>query len=226
MPKAEKATKAAKPKKEKKEKVRIRIRVASRAQRAVEQLGRAAARSSAFSKSEWRAAPSSTRVATLALALLLRGGHSTLEGAWLGGWRPVPPVHLWRRAWWAVKLTRAATTHQGGRQTSPPLRGVLASDRRVARGGAWCASCVQKKKDPNAPKKPLSAYMFFCAEHREEVKTANPDFKATQITSELGRLWGTTSEVSVQVLRVSSGRCRQGTCLDGARAGWPVPVRQ
>jgi hypothetical protein len=53
---------------------------------------------------------------------------------------------------------------------------------------------VQKKKDPNAPKKALSAYMFFCADNREKVKADNPEFKVTEVTSELGKLWGALSE--------------------------------
>lgn len=31
------------------------------------------------------------------------------------------------------------------------------------------------KKDPNAPKNPMSAYLLFCEEWREKVKAANPD---------------------------------------------------
>jgi hypothetical protein len=36
---------------------------------------------------------------------------------------------------------------------------------------------VKAKKDKNAPKKGLGAYMFFSQEKRPEVKAANPDFK-------------------------------------------------
>ena len=53
----------------------------------------------------------------------------------------------------------------------------------------------QKKKDPNAPKKPLSAYMFFCADHRDQIKKDNPEMKVTEVTSELGKVWGTMDEV-------------------------------
>mmetsp|Transcript_33405 Transcript_33405/g.84664 ORF Transcript_33405/g.84664 Transcript_33405/m.84664 type:complete len:126 (-) Transcript_33405:678-1055(-) len=53
---------------------------------------------------------------------------------------------------------------------------------------------AKKKKDPNAPKKALSAYMFFCADRREKVKADNPEFKVTEVTSELGKQWATLSE--------------------------------
>ncbi|UZJ53024.1 hypothetical protein CBS101457_002344 [Exobasidium rhododendri] len=42
------------------------------------------------------------------------------------------------------------------------------------------------KKDPNAPKRPLSAYMFFSQDHREKVRTEN----ATASFGEIGRLLG------------------------------------
>jgi len=47
----------------------------------------------------------------------------------------------------------------------------------------------KKLKDPNAPKRPKSSYLFFCEEKRSKVKEANPDMKATEVTKELGRMW-------------------------------------
>jgi structure-specific recognition protein 1 len=45
------------------------------------------------------------------------------------------------------------------------------------------------KRDPAAPKRGCSSYIFFCQDKRAEVKEANPDFKGTAITVELGRMW-------------------------------------
>jgi len=44
-------------------------------------------------------------------------------------------------------------------------------------------------KDPNAPKKPLSGYMRFVAEKRQEFATTHPDLKITEISSKAGELW-------------------------------------
>jgi len=44
-------------------------------------------------------------------------------------------------------------------------------------------------KDPNAPKGPCGSYMFFANAQRKKVSAANPDFKATEIAKELGRMW-------------------------------------
>ncbi len=47
-----------------------------------------------------------------------------------------------------------------------------------------------KIKDPNAPKRGKSAYLFFCTEHREKVKAdLGEDAKATEVTAELGVRW-------------------------------------
>jgi hypothetical protein len=46
---------------------------------------------------------------------------------------------------------------------------------------------AKKTKDPNAPKKAKSAYMFFCADKREEAKKEAEDHK--QVLSILGSMW-------------------------------------
>ncbi len=51
------------------------------------------------------------------------------------------------------------------------------------------------KKDPNKPKRGKSSYIFFCADHRAEVKTnLGDEAKQTEITTELGRLWNDIKE--------------------------------
>merc|ERR1712203_1018077 len=46
-------------------------------------------------------------------------------------------------------------------------------------------------KDPNAPKKPLSAYFLYSQEERLKVKAQFPDYSITEIAKELGRRWAT-----------------------------------
>ena len=49
---------------------------------------------------------------------------------------------------------------------------------------------ARSKKDPNAPKRGKSSYLFFCAALRDTVKTSlGPDSKATEVTKELGARW-------------------------------------
>lgn len=47
----------------------------------------------------------------------------------------------------------------------------------------------KKKKDPNAPKQPLSAYFIFSQEERLKVKNENPSYSICEVAKELGRRW-------------------------------------
>ena len=47
----------------------------------------------------------------------------------------------------------------------------------------------KKAKDPDAPKRGKSSYIFFCVDKRQEVIDANPDMSAKDIIKELGRVW-------------------------------------
>ncbi|KAF7637588.1 hypothetical protein Mgra_00002847 [Meloidogyne graminicola] len=45
------------------------------------------------------------------------------------------------------------------------------------------------KKDPNAPKRALSAFFFFSSDKRQEVSGEHPDWRVGQIAQELGLRW-------------------------------------
>ncbi|GAA5960914.1 hypothetical protein JCM3765_007535 [Sporobolomyces pararoseus] len=51
------------------------------------------------------------------------------------------------------------------------------------------AKGTKAKKDPNAPKRPLSAYMHFSQAKRAEVKEENPDVTFGEIGKLLGAKW-------------------------------------
>ena len=59
-----------------------------------------------------------------------------------------------------------------------------AAKKTATKGGK-----VKKVKDPNAPKRPLSAYMFFGQAMRSKIVAANPQMKATEIMQQLGVEW-------------------------------------
>ncbi|CAO3642016.1 unnamed protein product [Cunninghamella blakesleeana] len=48
---------------------------------------------------------------------------------------------------------------------------------------------TRSKKDPEAPKRGLSAYMIFSKENRERIKSENPDATFGQIGKLLGEAW-------------------------------------
>lgn len=53
---------------------------------------------------------------------------------------------------------------------------------------------AKKKKDPNAPKRALSAFIFFSLDNRQSVIAANPGIKFTDITREIARLWNAVDD--------------------------------
>lgn len=54
----------------------------------------------------------------------------------------------------------------------------------------------KKVKDPNAPKRPLSAYMFFAKDQRAAILKKNPSFGVTDVAKALGAQWAKTTDKS------------------------------
>jgi high mobility group protein B1 len=51
----------------------------------------------------------------------------------------------------------------------------------------------RKKKDPNAPKRPLSAFFLFCQDERPAVKAIYPTYSVGEAAKELGERWAKVS---------------------------------
>ncbi|BCS22451.1 high-mobility group nucleosome-binding protein [Aspergillus puulaauensis] len=67
-----------------------------------------------------------------------------------------------------------------------PVRKTKAT-RETGTGG-------RKKKDPNAPKRGLSAYMFFANDNRDKVREENPGITFGQVGKMLGEKWKALSD--------------------------------
>ena len=52
---------------------------------------------------------------------------------------------------------------------------------------------TKKAKDPNAPKRPMSAYFLFMNDMRSSVREKNPDFGIGDIAKAMGKMWGEIS---------------------------------
>ncbi|KAH9003703.1 high mobility group box domain-containing protein [Lactarius hatsudake] len=61
-------------------------------------------------------------------------------------------------------------------------RKAAEKSEKTPRGGA-------RKKDPKAPKRALSAYMFFSQDWRERIKAENPDASFGEVGKLLGAKW-------------------------------------
>lgn len=47
----------------------------------------------------------------------------------------------------------------------------------------------KKEKDPNAPKRPRSGYLFWCEEHRGVLKRTHPEISQTEMMTKCGESW-------------------------------------
>jgi len=61
--------------------------------------------------------------------------------------------------------------------------------RKAAGAKDGAAKGGRAKKDKNAPKRALSAYMFFSQDWRERIKTENPDAGFGEVGKLLGAKW-------------------------------------
>jgi len=57
------------------------------------------------------------------------------------------------------------------------------------RGGARGGGKRKKRKDPNAPKRPRSAYILYCTEMREDVKKTHEGSKPAELMQIMGQMW-------------------------------------
>jgi hypothetical protein len=55
--------------------------------------------------------------------------------------------------------------------------------------GPWQVPSKRAKKDPSAPKRSMSAFLFFSQGRRSQIKAKNPEMKNTEISKMLGNLW-------------------------------------
>lgn len=73
----------------------------------------------------------------------------------------------------------------------------IACEMPVAKG-------KKAKKDPNAPKKGLSAYMIFAKENRERIKTENPEADFGAMGKLIGNEWKALDEKVKETYKVKS----------------------
>nr|XP_023681961.1 high mobility group protein B1-like isoform X2 [Paramormyrops kingsleyae] len=50
----------------------------------------------------------------------------------------------------------------------------------------------KRAKDPNAPKRPPSAFFIFCADHRPKIKSESPGLSIGDVAKKLGEMWNST----------------------------------
>lgn len=72
---------------------------------------------------------------------------------------------------------------------------TVAFEMPVSSGGAK----AKKVKDPNAPKKGMSAFMLFSNDQRNKIKAENPDLSFGEIGRKVGEAWKALTDKQKQV---------------------------
>ena len=72
------------------------------------------------------------------------------------------------------------------------------------KGGAKKGATKMPKKDPNAPKRPMSSFMLFSNKYRHEIKQSHPNTSFGEIGKLLGEKWrAVTSEEKAEMTKLS-----------------------
>merc|ERR1712212_151378 len=68
---------------------------------------------------------------------------------------------------------------------------------------------TKKKKDPNAPKRPPSAFFVFCSDHRPRIKEEHPGISIGDIAKKLGELWSTQTSKDKAPYEAKAGKLKE-----------------
>lgn len=85
----------------------------------------------------------------------------------------------------------------------------------------FSTSQSKKGKDPNAPKRPMSAYMLWLNANREKIKSDHPGISITDLSKKAGELWKAMSKEKKEV-RDGGAQERAGPGT-GGEAGYGRP---
>uniref|UniRef100_A0A667XDD3 High mobility group box 2 n=1 Tax=Myripristis murdjan TaxID=586833 RepID=A0A667XDD3_9TELE len=64
-------------------------------------------------------------------------------------------------------------------------------------------------KDPNAPKRPPSAFFIFCAEFRPKVKSESPGLSIGDVAKKLGEMWNSTTAEDKQPFEKKAAKLKE-----------------
>ena len=66
-----------------------------------------------------------------------------------------------------------------------------------------------KKKDPNAPKRPPSAFFLFCSENRPKIKIEHPGLSIGDTAKKLGEMWSEQSAKDKQPYEQKAAKLKE-----------------
>lgn len=93
------------------------------------------------------------------------------------------------KRWGVVKSTKSRAKELAGYEAQAASDKKRYNDAKLSYVPDDSVALSGKRVKKVGPKRPKSAYLFFCDKEREVIKKANPTFSTTQITSALGEHW-------------------------------------
>ncbi|XP_067839722.1 SWI/SNF-related matrix-associated actin-dependent regulator of chromatin subfamily E member 1-related-like isoform X3 [Heptranchias perlo] len=85
--------------------------------------------------------------------------------------------------------SKGQDTYYNGSQKNKKCGEKKTEEQRVAKKRGWPKGKKRKKNMPNGPKAPLTGYMRFLNERREQLRAQQPDLPFPEITKTLGSEW-------------------------------------
>jgi len=74
-------------------------------------------------------------------------------------------------------------------QERQPFQAMAQKDKQRYDGEMGTFRAAEQQRKKAIPKRPLSAYMWFCSDERPKVRAEMPNARITEIAKELGRRW-------------------------------------
>lgn len=92
-------------------------------------------------------------------------------------------------------------------------------------GGGGGGKGKKRTKDPNAPKRALSAFFIFCNEERPVVRAKHPGWTVGEVAKELGKRWEQVSDRSRFEKMAAEEKKRYEAEMEVYRSGGAAPKK-
>jgi hypothetical protein len=99
---------------------------------------------------------------------------------------PILPIKLFRK-----ELTAEDRAHWDAVAAKDKERYL---EEKASYTGPWQVPHKRQRKDPSAPKRPMSAFLYYSQHRRRAVRDEHPEMKNTEVSRYLGELWRNASE--------------------------------
>lgn len=91
----------------------------------------------------------------------------------------------------------------------PVFQAGIKRGRGRPRGSTKKLKGAPTVKDPNAPRRPTTAYLLFCQQNRDKLRAANPGMAFLDVTKELGQQWTQLDEEERQRFTLEAEKDRE-----------------